>query len=105
VRRIFSAAAAPLRLRGKFPPVTATCCIISVVLYVGVNLESGPLSWEILKKWGTPDPIDIYSGAWWGLVTSNFLHTALWHLLPNLYWLGFSGGASSSLAAGHSIQC
>lgn len=73
------------------PVLTATCCVISIVLFAGINLEAKPYSWEIYKKWGSPSATDIFNGSYWGLVSSNFLHTELWHIAFNLYWLWFFG--------------
>jgi len=73
------------------PILTAICCLISIVLFVGINLESEPDTWEIYKKWGSPSSTDIFNGSYWGLITSNFLHTEIWHIAGNLYWLWIFG--------------
>jgi GlpG protein len=73
------------------PVVTAGCCLISIVLFVGINFEGNLYSWEVYKKWGSPSLTDIFAGSYWGLVTSNFLHTELWHIAFNLYWLWIFG--------------
>jgi GlpG protein len=61
------------------------------VLFVGINFEGNLYSWEVYKKWGSPSLTDIFTGSYWGLVTSNFLHTELWHIAFNLYWLWIFG--------------
>ncbi len=73
------------------PIVTAFLCLVSVILFIGINLEEEPYNWEVYKKWGSPSRTDIFSGSYWGLITSNFLHTELWHIAFNLYWLIFLG--------------
>lgn len=72
----------------KFRPIiTIIIGLISIGLFVGINLESDLESWDVYKKWGAPSSIDIFNGSYWGLITSNFLHTAIWHIAFNLYWI------------------
>jgi len=73
------------------PILTAICCLASVFLFVGINLEGKPDNWEVYKKWGSPSGIDIFNGSYWGLITSNFLHIEIWHIAFNLYWLWIFG--------------
>jgi GlpG protein len=74
-----------ISIKKYFPIVTALVCAICLVLFIGVNLD-GPLDMKVYKKWGSPSAIDIFNGDLWGLLTSNFLHTELWHIAANLYW-------------------
>ena len=73
------------------PILTAICCLTSIVLFIGINLEGKLDNLDVYKKWGSPSVTDIFSGSYWGLVTSNFLHTELWHIAFNLYWLWIFG--------------
>jgi membrane associated rhomboid family serine protease len=74
------------------PVITAICCLVSIVLFIGINAEPGKLDdWEIYKKWGAPSETDIFGGSYWGLITSNFLHTEIWHIGFNLYWFWIFG--------------
>jgi membrane associated rhomboid family serine protease len=73
------------------PILTCIICLISIVLFVGINLEGNLDNWEVYKKWGAPSSTDIFNGSYWGLISSNFLHTELWHIGFNLYWLWFFG--------------
>ncbi len=73
------------------PILTAICCLTSIVLFVGINLEGKLDNWEVYKKWGSPSVTDIFNGSYWGPITSNFLHTELWHIAFNLYWLWIFG--------------
>lgn len=76
----------------KYIPVfTLICCLISIVLYVGINLEEDPNTWEALYKWGAPSNFDIFKGNYWGLISSNFLHIEFWHIGLNLYWIWILG--------------
>lgn len=85
----------PIPTTGTFkkyiPILTGICCLISVVLFVGINLEGKLDNWEAYKKWGAPSSTDIFIGSYWGLLTSNFLHTEIWHIAFNLYWLWIFG--------------
>jgi membrane associated rhomboid family serine protease len=73
------------------PVLTSICCLISIVLFIGINLEGALDNWDVYKKWGAPSFIDIFAGNYWGLITSNFLHTEIWHIAFNLYWLWILG--------------
>lgn len=73
------------------PVVTAICCLISIVLFIGINLEGNANNWDVYKKWGAPSVADIFSGDYWGLITSNFLHVEIWHIAFNLYWFWIFG--------------
>src|SRR5688572_26096970 len=73
------------------PILTAICCLTSIVLFSGINLENNPDTWEIYRKWGAPSSTAIFNGSYWGLITSNFLHTEIWHIAGNLYWLWIFG--------------
>jgi membrane associated rhomboid family serine protease len=77
--------------RKYFPFITATCCAISIVLFAGINMEGKMISWEIYKKWGAPSSLQIFEGSYWGLITSNFVHTEVWHIAFNLYWIWILG--------------
>lgn len=76
--------------KGYKPVLTIVCCLASLVLFIGFNID-GLSSQEAYKKWGAPSFIDIFSGSYWGLITSNFLHTEWWHILFNLYWFWLFG--------------
>lgn len=73
------------------PIITAICCIICITLFVGINLETNRENWDMFRKWGAPPETDIFNGDYWGLITSNFLHTEIWHIAFNLYWVWIFG--------------
>ncbi len=76
----------------KFKPwVCITVSLVSVALCLGYNLDGQENSWEKYKRWGAPSGFDIWDGDLWGLFTSNFLHTEIWHIAGNLYWLNILG--------------
>lgn len=72
----------------KFVPIiTYICCAISIVLFIGINMEGTLDNWDVYRKWGSPSVVDISNGSYWGLITSNFLHTHPIHIAFNLYWI------------------
>ncbi|HYH13628.1 MAG TPA: rhomboid family intramembrane serine protease [Flavisolibacter sp.] len=73
------------------PIVTAICCVTSIALFIGINLEGELDNWDVYKMWGAPPAADIFNGDFWGLFTSNFLHVEIWHIAFNLYWLWILG--------------
>ncbi|HCS21147.1 MAG TPA: hypothetical protein DIW47_11415 [Bacteroidetes bacterium] len=73
------------------PPITLFICMASIALFIGINLEEGVATHEVFKKWGAPSALYIFNGSYWGLLTSSFLHTELWHLGFNLYWIWIFG--------------
>nr|MDB5256172.1 rhomboid family intrarane serine protease [Chitinophagaceae bacterium] len=73
------------------PMLTLACCALSITLFIGINLERTPLTWEAYKRWGGPNETDIFNGSYWGLITSNFLHIEIWHIFFNIYWIWILG--------------
>jgi membrane associated rhomboid family serine protease len=73
------------------PSVTAICCLASIVLFIGINVQGKFDTWDVYRKWGAPSATDIFEGDYWGLITSNFLHVEIWHIAFNLYWLWLFG--------------
>lgn len=57
-----------------------------------IAASGGQPSWESLATWGYLPPQRVWDGAYWGLVSSAFVHLALWHL-------AFSGLLFGLLAA------
>ncbi|MCD7901276.1 MAG: rhomboid family intramembrane serine protease [Bacteroides sp.] len=77
--------------RNYKPVITNICCLVCIILFIGINLDSRMDSWEAYTRWGAPNFLDIFDGKWWGLITSNFLHVQWWHILFNLYWFWLFG--------------
>ena len=44
-----------------------------------------------MARWGYLSPVAIWNGAYWGLVTTNFVHFELWHVAFNVYGLWVLG--------------
>jgi membrane associated rhomboid family serine protease len=76
----------------RFPVLTALACLACAVIFLGVNAQiTGPES--ALREWGLYSGHDLYSGAYWSLITSAFVHIQPIHLIFNLVWLWALGGA------------
>ena len=73
------------------PLLTIFFSIVCIVLFIGINLEEDLNNWESYYKWGAPTIIQLFDGAYWGLITSNFVHTDMLHIGFNLYWLWILG--------------
>lgn len=79
-------------LRSEHAPATLFISLLCIALFIGVNLISGftNLGYE---QFGYFQPFEIFEGNYWGLLTANFIHLGLWHLLFNLYWFVPFGSA------------
>lgn len=74
----------------SIPIATVSCCLVSIALFIGINID-GDFSWDGYSKWGSPPFYEIYTGAYWGLITSSFLHVELWHIVSNIFWMLWLG--------------
>jgi len=66
-------------------PVTTGVIAICIVNFLLINLVQHQPG-LILRGLLSPSAVDIWSGAFWGLATSAFVHVAWWHILFNV-WL------------------
>jgi rhomboid protease GluP len=67
--------------------------IACIGIWVGINFTgaAAPQNWELLKNFGYSPADDVWSGAYWALVSSAFVHVEIWHLAVNVYWLWILG--------------
>ncbi|HKS37655.1 MAG TPA: rhomboid family intramembrane serine protease [Verrucomicrobiae bacterium] len=77
----------PTPVARRFPFITFLACAACVVVFLGLQIEPDNETWPALRKWGYYPPDEIWSGAYWALVTSVFVHLAAWHMAFNVYWL------------------
>jgi GlpG protein len=82
---------ATFTLSGYKPLVVSGTVLVAISLFCGLNTEDLPLTWEAYGRWGAPSAAAIWDGAIWGLVSSSFVHLAIWHLVFNLYWFWILG--------------
>lgn len=73
--------------------LTLIVCATAIIVSLGAMAESTPASWVQMEKWGYLPAERIWDGALWALISSTFVHLALWHLGFNVYWLWRFGAA------------
>jgi membrane associated rhomboid family serine protease len=72
--------------------LTSLACAACVLVFVGLLQERNPDSWDTLSSYGYYPSNSIWNGKYWALITSVFVHRALWHCAFNVYWLWVLGG-------------
>jgi membrane associated rhomboid family serine protease len=77
--------------RQAWPIMTLLVCVACVIVFLGINGEPNPYSWDALPKWGVYTPERLRGGAYWSFVSSAFVHIEVWHLVFNIYWLYLFG--------------
>ncbi len=75
-----------------WPWVTVSTTLACIVIFLGLAVTDDYESLENLSRWGYVDAHSIWDGAYWGLITSCFVHFSLVHLAFNVYWLWVLGG-------------
>lgn len=76
----------------RLPWVTVTSTLACIVIYLGLAASNDYESLDNLRRWGYVDAHSIWDGAYWGLLSSCFVHFAFIHLAFNVYWLWVLGG-------------
>lgn len=74
------------------PPITILIIAWSTIVFVGINATKTQ-DWADVVKWGYFSTEAIHNGAWYGLITSAFVHIDPIHFFFNMYWLWILGGA------------
>lgn len=70
----------------KLPPVTLAILVICGVVWAGLNFGSASIKKEI-GDFLVPSAVRIWGGAYWGLITSAFVHIDPLHGLFNMWWV------------------
>ncbi|MFN7874764.1 MAG: rhomboid family intramembrane serine protease [Pirellula sp.] len=78
---------------------TSIACLTCIGIFIGINSVENVGSWDTLSKFGHLSPNTIWSGHWWGLVTTAFVHMELWHVAFNVYW-GWALGSRMERSVG-----
>lgn len=63
--------------------ILATC----LALWVGLIYNDHYKTLGGLEQWGYRRSDQIWSGAYWALISSAFMHIEAWHLAGNAYWI------------------
>ena len=75
-----------------FHPWASYLSIIACIcIFFGLAAQNDYESWDTLAKFGYLPADSIWNGGYWALVTSAFVHFALWHVAFNVYWLWVLG--------------
>jgi membrane associated rhomboid family serine protease len=75
----------------RHPWVTIAACVMMIVVFIGVNVDSNASSPGALTRWGYLDAFGIWTGGIWALLTSAFVHQSIWHVGLNVYWTWILG--------------
>lgn len=73
------------------PWVSRLAIVVCIGIFLGLAATNGNNSWDTLSRFGYLPPDSIWNGGYWALVTSVFVHLALWHVAFNVYWLWVLG--------------
>ena len=76
----------PPPVPSDIPWITYTVIAICSVIFAYLNLATGTSAYHGVKSFLMPLCIDIWRGAYWGLVVTAFVHIELWHILFNMWW-------------------
>src|SRR4051794_14843228 len=79
---------------GPAPPLLTFfgCGVVTTVFLANFVLHIQDAS-GTFEPLGYALPLQIWSGAYWALVTSAFTHVEFFHFLFNLYWFWLLGSA------------
>jgi membrane associated rhomboid family serine protease len=76
----------------RVPWITYAVIAVCGAIYAYLNLATESSSYKQVAGILMPSEIRIWSGAYWGLLTSAFVHLAFWHILFNMWWTKDFGG-------------
>ena len=68
------------------PWITYSIIAICTAIFAYLNLAQGTSSYGSIASKIAPSCVEIWTGAYWGLVSSAFVHFAFWHILFNMWW-------------------
>src|SRR5258708_5647032 len=76
----------PLPEPQGIPFVAYACIGLCVIIWAGINFDPAEVKTQEWTRTLAPFAPRIWSGQWWGLVSSAFVHIEFWHLLFNMIW-------------------
>lgn len=87
-----AAVAADLERERTNPPWISCIAIAACIsIFLGLALQNDIDSWDALAKFGYLPADAIWSGGYWSLISSAFIHFTLLHVAFNVYWLWVLG--------------
>ena len=81
----------PKRESTMQPWISRFAIVVCIVIFLGLTKQGDRASWETLSHFGYLPANSIWNGGYWALITSAFVHFALWHVAFNVYWLWVLG--------------
>ena len=78
------------------PWITYSIIAASVAICAYLNLSQESALYRRITEILVPSSFVIWSGAYWGLLTSAFVHFGIWHVLFNMWWLKDFGAVLES---------
>ena len=91
---------APSRSALPTPFLTWLAIAASALIFLGINFGPDPRTELALNRLGYVSADRLWSGAYWGLITSVFVHMDFVHFIFNVYWL-YQLGSRLEQAIGH----
>ena len=85
---------------GLLPPgpwITYGIIAICAGIFVYLNTAGTTPAYARVVRFLAPRAVQVWSGAYWGLVTTAFVHFAIWHVLFNMLWTKLFGGVLEPL--------
>lgn len=73
------------------PWISRLSIIVCIGIFLGLAAQNDYESLESISKFGYLPADSIWNGAYWALISSTFVHFALWHVAFNVYWLWVLG--------------
>jgi|GEM_PF-3204042 len=81
----------PLNEKAPLPFFTILVCVVALVLFRQLAHETEVLAWEAISNLGYLSASEVWSGKYWGLITSSFAHLTNWELVFCVGWTAFLG--------------
>jgi membrane associated rhomboid family serine protease len=66
-------------------PVTAVIVAMNVVFFVWLSTHGGSTDGGTLMRYGALEPLHVWAGEYWRLLTSMFMHQGIMHIGMNMY--------------------
>lgn len=66
--------------------VTYAVIAICVVVFAFFNIATEASFFDSIASTLAPSSIDVWTGAYWGLITTAFVHIGIWHVAFNMWW-------------------
>ncbi len=72
--------------QGEVPLITYAVIGICSLLWLFLNFATAFSHYDSIYEVLAPSAYRIWTGSFWGLLTSSFVHFEIWHILFNMWW-------------------